>query len=207
VAIKTIIFDFGGVLYKTYNLTWLKNWKDHLGMVNDSGMVDVLSDPNESSLIKDICLGRLPEEALWEKMVDEWHIKPLFIKYLQYRMTSKASLNKSMVKFLAELHQNYQTAILSNAGEQSRQLMEDTFRLDRYVEQIIISAEEGLIKPDPRIYQIALTRLDADPHRTLFLDDTLINVFIAREIGMTAVQYINNHQAIQMVRDLISREA
>ena len=205
-AIKTIIFDFGGVLFKTYNLAWVKKWKSHLGSMNGSGMVDMLSDPNESPLIRDICLGRLPEEALWKKMTDEWHIRPLFIKYLQHRMASKSSLNKPMVKLLAELHQNYQTAILSNAGDQSRQLMVDTFQLHRYVEEIIISAEEGVIKPDPHIHRITLSRLNAEPGSTLFLDVTLSNIFTARELGMTAVQFINNLQADEMVRDLISRE-
>lgn len=205
-TIKTIIFDFGGVLFKTSNLAWLKKWRGYLGMMDDSGMVELLSNPNESSLIQDICLGRLPEEALWRKMADEWHIRPLLIKYLQHRMTSKSSLNQPMVKFLAELHQNYQTAILSNAGDQTRKLMVDRFHLDMYVEEIIISAEEGLIKPDPKIFNIALARLDANPKKTLFLDDSLINVFTARDLGMTAVQHINNHQSIEMVRDLISRE-
>ena len=205
-TIKTILFDFGGVLYKTINLNWLRKWKNLLGIVNDSEMIELLTNPNESSLIQDICLGRLPEEALWEKMANDWHIRPLFIKYFQRRMIAKSSLNKPMVKFLAALHKDFQTAILSSAGIQSRKLMEENFHLDRHVEDIIISAEEGVIKPDPQIYHIALARLDADPKQTLFLDDTLINVFSARELGMTAVQFINNQQAFEMVRCQIESE-
>jgi putative hydrolase of the HAD superfamily len=82
-------------------------------------------------------------------------------------------------------------------------VMEDIFHLDRYVEDIIISAEEGIIKPDPRIYQIALERLGADPETTLFIDDYPPNVEAAREMGMKAVHFVENKQAIQRIKSYL----
>ena len=48
-----------------------------------------------------------------------------------------------MVDLLAELHQGYQTGILSNAGDQTRGLMVDVFGLDKLVEDIVISRKKA----------------------------------------------------------------
>jgi epoxide hydrolase-like predicted phosphatase len=205
-VIKTIFFDFGGVIIKTPNLHQLNRWKKFLGLANEPEIVEMLANPYESQLVKDICLGKITEDHLWVLMAEKWHIKPKFIRTVRRRLFSKRQLNKPIVQLMAELHKNYQTAILSNAGDQTRRVLEDVYHLDRYVDDIIISAEEGVIKPDPQIYQIAMARLATTPEISLFLDDYLGNVEAAREVGMRAVQFINNHQAIQMIRNCLNEE-
>lgn len=44
----------------------------------------------------------------------------------------------------------------------------------------VISAQEGVAKPDPRIYDIAIGRFHLDPAQTLFVDDDVCNVLAAR---------------------------
>jgi 2-haloacid dehalogenase len=61
-----------------------------------------------------------------------------------------------------------------------------------------------VIKPDPRIFEIAMDRLDAEPETSLLLDDTQENVTAARAFGMQAVQFINSQQAIQAVREYLN---
>jgi len=199
-TIKTIIFDFGGVLYQTPDLKWMKRWKGLLGIGDNPEILQMLENPNESQIVKDICLGKISEEHTWDIIAEKWHIKPDFIQRIRQKAYSKRNLNKPLVNFLAELHETYQTGILSNAGYQTRHMMEDIFHLDRYVENIIISAEEGVIKPDPRIYQIALERLSADPERTVFIDDYFPNIKAARDLGMKTVHFINNKQAIPRIQ-------
>jgi putative hydrolase of the HAD superfamily len=105
-----------------------------------------------------------------------------------------------------ELHKDYQLGILSNAGDQSRSLMTDVFHLDQVVDEIIISAEEGVIKPDVEIYQIAMSRLDSKPEESLFIDDYGKNVEAAVDFGMKAIQFKDNEQAISMIRELLREE-
>ena len=204
-VIKTVIFDFGGVLYKTPNMQWMNRWQRLFGLSEDPQITQILADPNESPLITDVCLGKISEDEIWKIMAEKWHVKPDLLKRLRQQVFSKSQLNRKMAKFLAKLQNDYQTGILSNAGFQTRVLIEKVFKLDRYVEDIIISAEEGVIKPDPRIYQVAMDRLNAQPETTLFLDDYLKNVVGAREYGMCAVQFLNNQQAIQAVQDALEK--
>ncbi|QFT34264.1 Phosphatase [Labrenzia sp. THAF82] len=50
----------------------------------------------------------------------------------------------------------------------------------------VVSAEERLIKPDPRIYQVLFTRNGLEPGTCLFIDDSAANVEAARNVGMQA---------------------
>ncbi|MBA5776242.1 HAD family phosphatase [Stappia sp. F7233] len=53
----------------------------------------------------------------------------------------------------------------------------------------VVSGDERLIKPDPRIYQILFARNDLHPGRTVFIDDTMKNVEAARGVGMHALHF------------------
>ena len=101
-----------------------------------------------------------------------------------------------MVRFMAELRPRFKTAILSNASDGARKAFTEIFGLDQCVDTIIISAEEGLIKPDERIYRLALDRLGVRPEEAVFVDDRLVNVEAAQRLGLHAVQFCETQQAL-----------
>ncbi|KAA5802444.1 HAD-IA family hydrolase [Alkalicaulis satelles] len=51
---------------------------------------------------------------------------------------------------------------------------------------VIVSGDEGVIKPEPAIYAITRQRIGLDPARVIFLDDREVNVAAAREAGFQA---------------------
>ncbi|HEX5936814.1 MAG TPA: HAD-IA family hydrolase [Actinomycetota bacterium] len=62
------------------------------------------------------------------------------------------------------------TALISNCSHSTRGVV-DRLRLDEAFDEIVLSVEVGLRKPDPAIYRLALERLGADPDRAVFVDD------------------------------------
>lgn len=58
-------------------------------------------------------------------------------------------------------------------------------------EGIVVSADEGLLKPDGAIFDLFLRRYGLAPARCLFIDDVAENVEGARSAGMRAVRYEN----------------
>ena len=56
---------------------------------------------------------------------------------------------------------------------------------------VVVSADERLVKPDPRIYQVLLDRNGLDPSACIFIDDSEANVEAARQVGMTAHHFTN----------------
>lgn len=53
----------------------------------------------------------------------------------------------------------------------------------RHIRAFVVSGDEGLIKPDPAIFELTLDRFGLDPADTLFVDDSAANIATARALG------------------------
>jgi FMN phosphatase YigB (HAD superfamily) len=53
----------------------------------------------------------------------------------------------------------------------------------------VISGDEGCVKPDPRIYQITVNRIDHAPQETVFVDDRADNIAASIEFGFHGIQF------------------
>lgn len=58
-------------------------------------------------------------------------------------------------------------------------------------EGVVVSGEEGLVKPDPRIYQTAIARFHLDPEATIYIDDRRENVLAAEQLDMIGHQFVS----------------
>jgi putative hydrolase of the HAD superfamily len=61
---------------------------------------------------------------------------------------------------------------------------------------IVESAVVGLRKPDPRIYELVLSKLGVEATTTVFLDDLGINLKPARALGMTTIKVVDPDAAL-----------
>ena len=88
---------------------------------------------------------------------------------------------------LQRLRQNYKIGIIANQDFGTEQRLTD-FNVRQYIDLIIASAEEGVAKPDLRIFQIALDRANCKPEEAIMVGDRIDNDIIpANKIGMTTV--------------------
>lgn len=78
---------------------------------------------------------------------------------------------------------------LSNWSTETFPVAQAQFPFLQWFRGIVLSGEERVIKPDPRIYQILLERYDLVPQQTIFIDDAAKNVEAARARGMTAIHF------------------
>lgn len=69
-------------------------------------------------------------------------------------------------------------------------------------EDIVVSGEVGLVKPDPRIYRLAIERCRLDPARTVFIDDVAANVAVAAALGFHALQFTTPERLREALRSL-----
>jgi HAD superfamily hydrolase (TIGR01662 family) len=93
-------------------------------------------------------------------------------------------------KALGAIHaKGYQMGLISNASNvDDLNILIDKTNLREYFSCIVISAEEGVRKPDGRIYEKAMRLMDTEPATCLMVGDTLIaDVFGSQQAGMRAV--------------------
>lgn len=64
------------------------------------------------------------------------------------------------------------------------------------LEDVLVSGREGIAKPDPRIFELAVERFRLDPARTLFTDDSEVNVAAAERVGLRA-HHFTTHAALR----------
>jgi putative hydrolase of the HAD superfamily len=88
------------------------------------------------------------------------------------------------------------TGILSNSFVGAREREREAYQLEDLCDVVVYSHEEGTEKPDPAFYALVVDRLGVQPQEALFLDDTETCVEGARRVGMTAVLFASNSQAI-----------
>ena len=87
--------------------------------------------------------------------------------------------------FIHELEDNYRLGILSNAELGILQKLLDKKKIPNVKWEVIVeSAQYGVIKPDPKIYEIAESLVpDLKPHELLFIDDYIEMVDAAKKRG------------------------
>ena len=104
---------------------------------------------------------------------------------------------------VAELQQaGVGLAALTNWSAETYPVARERFGILRRFAGVLVSGEEGLAKPDPAIFALALQRFGFDAASCTFVDDAARNVVAAREAGLDAVQF---HDADQLRRDLLAR--
>jgi epoxide hydrolase-like predicted phosphatase len=92
-------------------------------------------------------------------------------------------------ELVSRLRAAYKVAVINNGTGLTKPLFHRKLRIFDLFHPFLISAVEGVRKPDPRIYLRACERLDVGPEACLFLDDKIENVDGARRVGMEAIHW------------------
>jgi HAD superfamily hydrolase (TIGR01509 family) len=106
-----------------------------------------------------------------------------------------------MLELLAELRDGgYRLALLTNNVREWEARWRAMLPVDELFEVVVDSAFVGVRKPDPAIYRLTCERLGVAPERCVFVDDVEVNCTAAAELGMAAVRFRDNAQAIAEIR-------
>jgi putative hydrolase of the HAD superfamily len=111
--------------------------------------------------------------------------------------------NDSMIELMRELRDSgWRMALLTNNVREWEPLWRSMLPVDEIFELVVDSGFEGVRKPDPEIYRRTVERLGdgVAAEHCLFVDDVEVNVAAARELGMRAVHFRDNDQAIAEIR-------
>jgi HAD superfamily hydrolase (TIGR01509 family) len=114
---------------------------------------------------------------------------------VDYMLKSETTKNTELLDFIAELKPKYKIGLLSNIGSNWIREQFLTPEEQKLFDVFIFSYEVKMVKPDPRIFELAAARLGVVPAECVLVDDGLAYAANARRTGMRFILYRNFEQA------------
>jgi putative hydrolase of the HAD superfamily len=216
-AIRAVVCDFGGVL-TTPLIGSFMAFQDHSGIP-----IEALGKAMARSLERDgkhplfeLETGRITEAAfladLREQLTEELGHEPELHNFKELYFDA-LDANEPMIELMRDARGGgKRMAMLTNNVREWEPLWRAMLPVDEIFELVVDSAFVGLRKPDPAIYELTLRRLrehdagglgDLEFSECVFIDDTEVNCDTARELGMAAVHFVDNEQAMPEIRALL----
>jgi epoxide hydrolase-like predicted phosphatase len=195
--IKAIYFDLGGVIVRTEDKTLRSALGQRFGMTYDE--MDRFVFGCETA--KKASIGLISEEQHWRDVArrlgvdDEW--KPIADAFF-----AGDRIDRSLLAFIQSVRPGLKTGVISNAWDGLRAYMQEQGFLTPF-DEIIVSAEVGIVKPDARIYHFALQKLGVQPDEAIFVDDMPENIAAANALGMKGVHFRSAEQALAEIKQLL----
>ena len=95
-----------------------------------------------------------------------------------------------MVEILAELRDRGTPLYgLTNWSAETYPPARERFAFLSWFRGILVSGEVGVIKPDPRIFEVLIERFAINPENAVYIDDVEANVAAAQSFGIHAIQF------------------
>ena len=199
--IKTIIFDLGGVL-----IDW-----NPLYVFNDL----IPDSERRKQFFEEICTmhwneqqdaGTLISKATEERIAlfPEWEheIKAYYGRWVE--MLGEPLLGT--VEILKNLTDSpdYRVYALTNWSAETFPIAKSLPRFEflNWFEGILVSGEEMMIKPQPEIFELLLSRYQIDRTKAIFIDDNIRNVHASNAVGLSAIHFQSPKQLADELRQL-----
>ena len=107
------------------------------------------------------------------------------------------------IPWLKELKaKGYRLLYLSNFSQKAEEECADALAFLPYMDGGILSYRDKLIKPDPAIYELLLSRYELKAEESVFMDDTLVNVEAAKKLGIHGILFQTKEQVEEELREL-----
>jgi 2-haloacid dehalogenase len=195
------IFDLGGVL-----IDWNPRYLYRTLFPDDEeGMEHFLANVTTSAWNRQLDAGRPFADAIAELQREHPEKADLIAAYWHRWPEMLGEVNAETVRIVRDLkRRGLRVFALSDwSAETLPRARPRIAELDLF-DDIQISGEARVTKPDPRAFTLAIERFGVDPGRTFFIDDIAANVEAARAAGLTAIQFASAADLRKRIDDLLS---
>ena len=206
--IEAIVSDFGGVL-TTPLIQSFAAFQDETGITPEAlgGAMARITERTGKQPLFELECGRVTEDEflrdLEAELTDGGGEHPHLQRFREVYFDA-LNPNPRMIELMEELRDSgLRMAMLTNNVREWEPVWRSMLPVDEIFELVVDSAFVGCRKPDREIYDIVLERLGLPAEACLFVDDVEVNVEAAREIGLAAVHFRDNEQAIPEIRRLL----
>ncbi len=193
--IKAVIFDWGDVYL---------NWKREFWNVI-AERINVGIDALEEEVKKYWDLlgkGTIDDKEFWNRLGESLKIKipDNSEMWVEERFREDFSVNKGVEAIARNMAKfGYKTALLSNTEKTSLSYGKRN-GWTKYFDIIIASCDFGIMKPDEKIYKIALNKIGESPEHCIFIENDIRYTEVAKKLGMNTILFDNRKQDINYLK-------
>ena len=184
-SVDTVVFDIGNVL-----VDWNPRYLYRKVFADEEEMERFLATVTTSEWHREQDRGRSHEEAT-ALLISQYpeHAREIEAYYGRWEEMFGGPIEGS-VRLLRELRERgYPLYALTNWSAESFPLALAWYPFLDLFEEIVVSGELRMIKPDPEIYGVLLERTGLDPATSVFIDDSASNVRAAEALGFRGVLF------------------
>ena len=197
IKINTIIFDLGGVL-----IDWNPRYVYKDIFKNDSKMEWFFDNicTNEWNLMQDkgYSMKKATEEKISEFPEFEKLIKMYYSRWedmLKDEIGETVNILKKVVK-----SKKYKVLALTNWSHETFPIAIKKFDFLNLFEDIVVSGEIKMIKPDIEIYDYIIKKHSIIPEESVFIDDNSSNIIGAQKAKINGIHYKNSKQMVEELK-------
>ena len=113
-------------------------------------------------------------ESLFDEFAPKYRLPHNYIQdFWNENFPRCFSIDQNTIHFLNQIKKHFKVGIITNGSTHRQKAKIINTNLNNYFDTIIISEEVGLSKPDKRIFELALNKLNVQRENTLFVGDDL----------------------------------
>jgi 2-haloacid dehalogenase len=193
--IQNIIFDFGGVL-----IDWNPIYLYSNVFETEEEMNYFLENicRYDWNVLQDAGRPVLEATLLLQKKHPEFS-KQISYYYGRWEEMLGGTIDEN-VKLIKPLKKRYKLYGLTNWSAETLPIAMEKYSFFKDLDGIVVSGDEKIVKPDPKIYEILLSRYNLDAESSLFIDDNADNIETAKKMGFKTVHFKDNVNLEQLLK-------
>ncbi|MEV0446020.1 HAD-IA family hydrolase [Streptomyces spectabilis] len=194
-----VIFDFFGVL--TFNMVEVISFFEDRERLARGTFLRAWADPRGQDLFRRLELGEISQTDWNAGFAALIGVEPdnLMARYLHDAFPAHQVLKVARQARAAGI----KTAVLSNSLGREPYDPYAGFDLHGTFDEVVLSTEHGVRKPDPAIFRLVLAKLGVPAERCLLVDDSEENLAAAHRVGITPLLALDEQVAAKRLRHLL----
>lgn len=174
--IKALLFDFAGVVVSEGYWLWLHDCVPHLDQKRE--FFQTLSERGDA--------GEISQDEYLQLLSGATGVPA---DTIYPHIMQKIQINNDLLHLITKLRKNYIVGLITNYTYGLFDQLSEKYHLPTFFDHILVSSRIGLIKPDPRFYQMMFNALHVHASECMYIDDREYQVHAARELGMQSLVY------------------
>ena len=198
-SIKAVFFDLGGVIVRTEFQAPRQQLAEKLGMEYDD--LDRIVFNSDSGLRAS--MGEITSADHWALVLQRLKRPASELSLIRDEFFAGDIVDRTLVEYIRSLRGKYKTGLISNAWSDLRDFVVRE-KFDDAFDKMIISAEVGAVKPEPKIFQIALEQFGVSPNEAVFVDDFYANIEGCEKVGIKGIHFKDAESTMQQLKEILS---